>query len=378
MDNRLKPRIALLGMGVIYAGVGQGIPVLNDLFNRLSEHFDIVFYSFKTIDTLREPKPIAVKQVVRWRIPGRLKYLLLAIRVALNHVFHPYDLIFSVSIYPTGLWSIRLGKILNRTVLIQLIGLEAVALPEIGYGNLTKPWLKKVTQIVCEAADALITVAYYQKAVAEKSLPTHREIAVLPLRIDVTKFTYRKRIISEPVQFIHIAFYTPVKDQDTMFKAFAQVAEKIKCHLTVVGDGFDNPKIHLMMKDMNLNDKVSFTGPLPYSEIPQLFSNAHILLHTALFETGCAVIQEAMASGVAVCGTNVGILSDIGDRYAVIVPKQNAKLLAERILNLVNNPTRYYQITKDAHEWITQYDAKWSANIYRLFMEEILIKHNKI
>ncbi len=372
MEKKSKPRIAFLGMGVIYAGLGQGIPVLNDLFNRLSHHFEIVFYSYKTIGRSGEPKTIAVKQVISGRIPGRLKYFLLFARAAFDHFFCQYDVIFAVSIYPAGLWAIRLGKILNRPVLIQLIGLEAVALPDIGYGNLAKPWLKKITKRVCEEADAIIMVADFQKSVAEKSLPTFRKIVVLPLRIDVTKFSYRKRIISGPVQFIHIAFYSPVKDQDTMFKAFAIVASVIDCHLTVVGDGFDVPKIHSMLMDLKINDKVSFSGPLPYSEIPQHFSNAHILLHTARFETGCAVIQEAMASGVAVCGTNVGILSDIGDRYAVIVPTQNAKELAEGILNLVNDPAKYDQITLDAYQWISQYDAVWSYQNYKALIDNYI------
>jgi hypothetical protein len=38
----------------------------------------------------------------------------------------------------------------------------------------------------------------------------------------------------------------------------------------------------------------------------------------------------------------------------------------------VNDPAKYDQITLDAYQWISQYDAAWSANNYKLFMDDIL------
>ncbi|MEX2231747.1 MAG: glycosyltransferase family 4 protein [Cyclobacteriaceae bacterium] len=368
-----KPRMALLGMGILGGGaLGQGIPVLADLFARLSKHFDIVFYSFRPIDTSHVPIALRVRQAVSWRFPGRLKYLMVSALFGWDHIMQPYALIFSVSVYPAGKWAIVLGKIFNRPVIVQIIALEAVALPDIGYGNLTKPWLAKITRSVCEKADALVAVAEYQKQIAIKSLPTTREISVLPLRINSNKFTYRERRISFPVQFIHIAFYSPVKDQDTMFAAFAKVASVIDCHLTVVGDGFNTSKIHAKLRDLQIEDRVTFAGVVKQSEVPRYLSDAHILLHTARFETGCAVIQEAMASGVVVCGTKVGILADIGDRYAVIVPPCDAEQLAEKILQLVHDPESYRRIKNEAYQWITKYDAAWASENYHSFIDDII------
>lgn len=365
-----KPRLALLGMGILGGGVlGQGIPVLADLFTRLSQHFDIVFYSFIPIDISQVPKPIRVRQAVSWRLPGRLKYLMVSMRFGWDHIIHPYTSIFAVSVYPTGMWAVRLGKFFNRPVIVQIIALEAAALHDVGCGNLTKPWLAKITRAVCEEADALVAVAEYQKRVALKSLPTSRKISVLPLRIDSNKFTYRERMISFPVQFIHIAFYSPVKDQDTMFAAFARVARAIDCHLTVIGDGFNIPKVRTMLHDLQIEDRVTFTGVVMQSDLPSYFHDAHILLHTARFETGCAVIQEAMASGVAVCGTEVGILADIGDRYAVMVPPRDAEQLAGKILQLVNDPEYYRRIKNEAYQWIKKYDAVWASKNYHVFIE---------
>jgi len=373
--KKSKIRIALFGMGIMGGGpLGEGIPVLADLFNRLSRTFDIVYYCFSPIDSAKVPPTIKVRRVVSWRLPGRLKYVLLCARFAIDHLFNRYALIFAVAAYPTGWWAAVLGKIVGRPVLVQFIALEAVALYDIGYGNLTKPWLRKVTENVCKWTTALVTVAEYQKKVAQHSLSTRREIAVLPLRVDTKIFQYRARTVSHPVQFIHIAYYSPIKDQHTLFAAFASVTQVIDCHLTVVGDGFGVPIVQTLLKDLNITDKVTFTGQLPHSELPLYFHPAHILVHTSHFETGCAVIQEAMASGVAVCGTEVGILADIGDRYAAIVPPGDRAKLAEKMLELVNTPGRYREISREAFEWISKYDAAWSAHQYQLFIQEMLIK----
>ena len=126
-----------------------------------------------------------------------------------------------------------------------------------------------------------------------------------------------------------------------------------------------------MVKDLKIADKITFTGLVSQSDLPKYYHKAHIMLHTARYETGCAVIQEAMASGVVVCGTEVGLLSDIGEQYAVIVPPEDAHQLAERILQLVNDPIYYQQLRDEAYQWITKYDSIWSYKNYRQLIDTI-------
>jgi len=358
-------------MGTLSAG-NLGVPVMIDLFERLSVDFNVVFYSFLPIDDSLVPSSIVVRQPVGLNMPGRLKYFFVALRCLWDHLRSPFSLFFSVSIYPTSRWAVVLGKLLNRPVLVQLIATEAGTSPDISFGNLTIPWLKKITLDVCKKADAVAVVADYQKTFAVRNLQTRKEIAVLPLRINTKKFLYQERSVSYPVQFIQIAFYSALKDQDTLFVAFSRVAQQIPCHLTVVGEGFNIPKIHAMMKDLKITDKVTFTGFIRNDDLPKYLESAHILIHTALFETGCAVIQEAMASGVVVAGTNVGILSDIGDEYAVIVPPRDAAQLAEKIIDIVHDPVRYERIRNNAYQFISTYGEEWSYKNYRDFIAAVI------
>src|SRR5258705_10099517 len=258
MKKGSRARIALVGMGILGGGpLGQGIPALADLFNRLSFYYQIEFYSFNRVDVSQVPFSIRVKQASNWKIPGRLKYLMLAMRLMIDHTCRPYDLLFAVAAYPTGRYAVILGKLLGRPVIVQYIALEAACLPEIDYGNLCKPWLGKITKWVSEESTALVMITDYQKKIAVQNLPTMRNIDVLPLRIIPQNFQFVKRQITFPLQFIHIAYYSPVKDQLTLFRAFAEVTKRFDCHLTIIGSGFDIPQVTESLKELGLINKIT-------------------------------------------------------------------------------------------------------------------------
>jgi glycosyltransferase involved in cell wall biosynthesis len=368
-----KPKIALIAMSVMGGGsLNNGIPVLVELFERLSLHYEIVFYSFQKVYKPNVPASVRIVDSGWRHIPGRLTYFLMMCRIILDHFQYPYNILFAISAYPPGWAGVLLGKILRIPVVVQMIALEAVAIHEINSGNLTIPWLAKITRSVCKKTNYLVAVSDFQAKVAMKDLPTSRGIVVLPLRINAAKFNFQPREISYPVQLVHIGYFSPIKGQDVMFRAFAKLARNVDCHLTVIGNGFNVPVVKNMLSELGIQEKVSFKGPVLQSEIPSLLVGKHIMVHAARFETGCAVIQEAMASGVAVCGTRVGLLSDIGDEYAMIVPSEDHNLLAEKIQNLIADPVLYNRITRSAYEWISNYDAAWSAEAYRKFIASTL------
>ncbi len=360
-------------MDVLGGGpLGEGIPVLKELFGRLSSHFEIVFYSFSKVHPDKSLPGVTIRRPPTLPLPGRILYLMIGARLLLDHVRNSFSLIFAVSAYPTGKWAISLGKLINRPVAVQLIALEAVSLPSISRGNLSVPWLAEMTRKVCRDATGLVAVANYQKNVAMESLPTNRDIEVLPLRVDRSKFPYRERELSFPVQFIHVGYYSRLKDQDTMFEAFASVSRKIDCHLTVVGSGFDDPRVRAILNEKEISHRVTIAGPVPQASLPEVLHPAHIMLHTSVFETGCAVIQEAMSSGIAVCGTRVGILADLDDQFSISVPVGNSEMLAARIIGLVNDRSRFRQMTAAAYRWISSHDAEWASEKYRAYLEKLI------
>jgi glycosyltransferase involved in cell wall biosynthesis len=371
MSKNKKPRIALLGKGTLDAR-GLGIPTMIDLCDRLSADFEITFYSFLPIDDSKVPAGVAVRVPVKVRLPGRIKYFLIALRCLIDHIRNPFLLFFAVSTYPAGLWTVRLAKLVNRPSVVQLIATEAGTADDVNIGTLSIPWQKKIALEVCKKADHVVLIADYQIEFAKKNLITKKEVVVLPLRINPRKFFRLHRSMSMPIQFVQIGFFSLIKDQHTLFRTFALVAEQIDCHLTVIGDGFDNDEVRQLVNSLKIEKNVTFTGYIRNDDLPEKLKGMHILLHTAIFETGCGVIQEAMASGIVVAGTKVGILYDIGEQFAVMAPVRRPELLAKEIIDLVNNPNRYKTLADTAHDFIATYDCVWAYKNYRRFIHKVI------
>lgn len=69
-----------------------------------------------------------------------------------------------------------------------------------------------------------------------------------------------------------------------------------------------------LLKDLELVDKVTFTGPYTQEEAPMIFARAHILLHTQYNDSSPALVTEAMASGLPVVYIeNGGVPELVGD-----------------------------------------------------------------
>jgi glycosyltransferase involved in cell wall biosynthesis len=292
---------------------------------------------------------------------------------AFDHWNKSFTIIHAVSAFPAGRMAVFLGKIFRLPTAVQLIGSEAVKIPEIGYGDLLNPRLGKIVRWVCAEADVLIAVSEYHKKIVDDHLGLGRPILVLPLRIDVNRFPYREHLVSFPVEFLHIAANIPVKDPETLFRTFSKIVKSVPAHLTVIGDGFQVSMVEKILIDLDILDHVKLVGIVKNEDLAGYFAKAHILLHTSWFESGCGVAQEAMASGVPVCSTAVGILADLGESFAVTSPPHDPDLLAEKTLALIADKERYLHQQRLAREYIAGHDSVWASKNY-LDLFEVMLK----
>lgn len=370
-----RPPIAFIGAGIglpAEGSSGQGIPTLIALLGQLSSDFDIVIYSLIRIEKSLVPDGIEVRQVTALPLPMRLKYMLLLGRLLVDYLSRNFQVFVAVSAFPAGRMAVFVGKLLGVPAVIQLIGSEAVGMPEIGYGDLLNERLSKIVRRVCRRADGIITMSDFHKKVVQQNLQMDRPITVLPLRIDVKKFPLYKPCISHPVQFLHIGAYQPVKDQDTLFRAFAIILKSVSSHLTVIGDGFRSPRVEQLLNDLGIRNHVTLVGVVRNQDLTEYFSRAQIFLNSSIFESGCGVAQEAMASGVPVCATAVGILADLGEAFASTVQPGKVEELASRAIALVQDPERYRNLQANAYQYIATHEMVWAAKQYKAYFKTLI------
>jgi len=95
----------------------------------------------------------------------------------------------------------------------------------------------------------------------------------------------------------------PRKNVDRVLHALAQQKERYEFRYTVVGDGYDRPRLEALAKELQLADRVRFTGFVSREELLDIYAHSDLMVLASSAIPGShegfgIVYLEAAASGV--------------------------------------------------------------------------------
>lgn len=355
------PHLAFLlpgGLGTVDSGIH--IPRIFGLVQQLSRSFSITAYSH-SLPGQRPHTELCGNALVRFLHATAEDTALKRAATFLPALYHdhrekPFNLIHGIWGLPFGLYAVVAGKLLGVPSVVSLLGGETANVPEIAYGHMRKQPERALIQSICRQADALIALSLYQMEQLNNHGVTRDDCEVIPPGVDCSLLrTSAKRDPSPPYRFLHIGDINKVKDQATLLRAFSVVSSRVDAVLRIVGRDHLDGALQRLAGDLHLEHKVDFRGFVSHREIPVHLSWADILLHTSLHEGGSAAAVEAMASGVVVCGTSVGVLADLQNTCCIAVPPGSHEQLGTEILELLTNRARYLGLRTAALLW-----ARWN------------------
>jgi glycosyltransferase involved in cell wall biosynthesis len=133
-----------------------------------------------------------------------------------------------------------------------------------------------------------------------------------------------------------VARLDPIKNHPMMIRALKQVHKSLpEATLLVVGDGPEMPKLKKLVDELEVSNRVVFTGMR--SDARRFYQIMDVFLLTSFSEGTAMTLLEAMASGVPSLVTDVGgnpeIVSD--GETGFIVPSEDSNALAGSILNIL-------------------------------------------
>lgn len=135
----------------------------------------------------------------------------------------------------------------------------------------------------------------------------------------------------------------------------------------LIGDGFLKKEIEDLIRNHGIEDRIKLLGRIPREKMPKYLNAADIYVSSSLSDGTSVSLLEAMACGLPVVVSDVPAnLEWITDGYnGYIVPKRNIKMLASKILNLLNNPSLQKLMSK-RNVVIVKEKADWDRNFNRL------------
>ncbi len=366
MNGLERKRIAFFGGGV------STIPSYRALLNSLCRYYSVTVY-FEFYHEIKYPIKFSVKVIPKVLAKfRRAKYVYFAFMIFKDMILGKIDLIHAHSTYPSGICAIFFGKIFRIPVVVSLDAAEASGLPGIEFGDLLSRKRTLINKLVIGQADEVISLTNFQLGEVRNNLSVVRNINVIPRGVDSSKFSYREKSLVRPVNILNVAYLHPVKDQIMLLNAYSLILDKIQCNLIHIGEDFQNGEIQRLANKMGIANKIKFIGLVPNDELPHYYSDAYILLHTSLYESQAVVVNEAMASGVLVCGSHVGLLADLADDCCITVPPGEPDQLAKAVLELLADSDRMHRLRVNAYEWSQRHDLEWTSNQHKAIYERLL------
>lgn len=225
------------------------------------------------------------------------------------------------------------GKVFRKKCTIQAGGTDCINMPEIGYGNFRKKWLRIATvysfkncSLILPVAEALVKQDYsYDSQINPKQgllnlIPDLKTpIQVIPNGFD-TDFWRDLGKTRKPLSFISVATGTSNPSR-AIVKGYDLIEKLAALHsdwtFTLVGDSaYSSP-----------NPNVTVLGKMKPTDLLDLYNSHQFYLQLSTSEGFPNALGEAMASGCVPIGSAVGAIPEIiGDSGMVLIKKDLAQL----------------------------------------------------
>ena len=246
--------------------------------------------------------------------------------------------------------------------------------------------LNVVGKFVLRRADGIRVVSErVKKRIMDMGIAEER-IFKLPIYIDVKKFSdarggeeIKRRFSHYDNIVLFVGRLAKEKNIPNLLKAAAIVIKKFPRTLfLIVGDGPEREKLERLAKELQIENNVVFEGLIEHDRLPAYYKACDVFVLPSDHEGWGLVIVEALAAGKPVITTDVGLAGEVVEdgKYGFVVPKRNEKILAEKIIMLINDYSLRNKMGKDGKKIVLetqdlQISGKKQKEIYQKVLEII-------
>jgi glycogen synthase len=192
-------------------------------------------------------------------------------------------------------------------------------------GNVRYRMIRRLESRVLGQCDAVITICEGLKSeIASRGIDRNR-IRVVPNGVDTDKFVPVERDTAlaarlgaaggAVVGFIG-QFFT-FEGLDVLLRAMPELLrQRPACKLVIVGGGQDETKLRHLSRELNLGERVTFTGLVPHNEVLKYYSIMDVLVYPRLRKRITEMVTpikplEAMSMEKTVVASDVGGLKEL-------------------------------------------------------------------
>ncbi len=224
-------------------------------------------------------------------------------------------------------------------------------------------------------SDGVVVISeHLKKEVLSRRL--NNNIFVVPNGIDTTKFVHKEKskqllekfCLNGKIVLGYIGtFSAEYEGLEYLIRALPLIIKKCpQTVLLLVGDGRLRVSLDGLAEGIGVKEKVIFSGRVSHDVISEYYSLMDICIYprTKTVETELVTALkplEAMASGKAIIGSNVGGIQELisDDKTGKLFEAGNVHDLTDNCINLIQDEEKRQTLSEQAREWVTK-NRDWS------------------
>jgi glycosyltransferase involved in cell wall biosynthesis len=145
---------------------------------------------------------------------------------------------------------------------------------------------------------------------------------------------------NEPI-ILYVGRLDVDKQTGLLIKTMALVVKKVQCHLILIGEGKEIDDLKKMVKDLQIENHVTFTGFISNDSdlLPRIYQNATVFTNPCSIEAQGISVLEALATGLPIVAANGGALPELikNNQNGYLFEPGNVEDLAAKLIKILTD-----------------------------------------
>jgi glycosyltransferase involved in cell wall biosynthesis len=182
------------------------------------------------------------------------------------------------------------------------------------------------------------------------------------------------------LQILYVGRLVPWKGLHLALRALAVLGERrSSVQLTVIGEGYDAPRLKRIASRLNLGDRVKWMPWMPREALLSIVTDFDLFLFPSLHDSGGMAVLEALSFGLPVVCLDLGgpseFVNDSCGRVARTTGVDESRVveqIAAFVFELTQDPHKLKQLSEGARKRANSFT--WEVNVRNVYGESLLVQ----